>query len=53
LPGEIWTIPAERKYASYASGQVIEYVLLYVNPNAKNQLQSSILTKQEIPAWNK
>lgn len=34
LPGEIWTVPAGRRYASHACGKIIEYVVLRLAPDA-------------------
>jgi AraC family transcriptional regulator len=36
LPGEIWTIPAERNYASHACGKSIRYAVLRLRPNARD-----------------
>jgi AraC family transcriptional regulator len=35
LPGEVWTIPAGRAYASQARGGTIRYAVLFVEPAAK------------------
>lgn len=32
LPGEIWTVPARRRYASHACGRSIEYAALQLDP---------------------
>lgn len=48
LPGEIWSIPAERKYASHASGELIEYVVLRVKPDALSQLQQAAISRHAI-----
>ncbi len=34
LPGEIWTVPAGRSYASHARGGEIRYAVLAVNPGS-------------------
>ncbi len=32
FPGEVWTVPAERRYASHAHGGEIEYALIRIAP---------------------
>jgi AraC family transcriptional regulator len=41
LPGEVWTAPAERKYASHACGGQIHYALLLLDPAAPDRISSS------------
>lgn len=41
LPGEIWTVPAERQYASHACGKIIEYAVILLQPDAKDTLLGS------------
>jgi AraC family transcriptional regulator len=41
LPGEVWTAPAERKYASHASGAKIDYALILLDPDALDQISGS------------
>lgn len=41
LPGEVWTAPAERNYASHACGDKIHYALLLIDPAALDVIQSS------------
>lgn len=36
LPGEVWTIPAERRYASYLTGETAEYAILSLSPTNLN-----------------
>ncbi len=33
-PGEVWTVPAGRRYASHAEGTTIQYVVLRLDPAA-------------------
>jgi hypothetical protein len=33
LPGEVWTVPAGRKYASHACGAAIRYAVLLAEPD--------------------
>jgi AraC family transcriptional regulator len=42
LPGEIWTVPAGRKYASHACGQTIEYAVLRLRPDAGDIVRGSM-----------
>ncbi len=48
LPGEIWTIPAERKYASHARGQNIEYAVLRLRPDAGDLVRGAPRGRQDI-----
>ena len=41
LPGEVWTAPAERKYASHACGDKIHYALMFLDPAALDQIQDT------------
>jgi len=41
LPGEVWTAPAERKYASHACGDKIHYALMFLDPAALDTIQGS------------
>ena len=41
LPGEIWTVPAGRSYASHARGKVIEYAVLRLQPAAADKVQDT------------
>jgi AraC family transcriptional regulator len=41
LPGEIWTVPAERKYASHARGKTIEYAVFLLHPDAADLITHS------------
>lgn len=41
LPGEIWTAPAERKYASHARGTQIHYALIRVPPTAQDIIRGT------------
>lgn len=34
LPGEVWTIPAGRRYASYLTGEMAEYAILSLSPTS-------------------
>lgn len=34
LPGEVWTIPAERRYSSYLTGEMAEYAILSLSPTS-------------------
>ncbi len=48
VPGEIWTVPAGRKYASHACGQTIEYAVLRLHPDAARIVHGSANGQQEI-----
>lgn len=41
LPGEVWTAPAERKYASHACGGQIHYAVLMLDPAARDQISGT------------
>ena len=41
LPGEVWTAPAGRKYASHACGDKIHYALMFLDPAALDQIQDT------------
>jgi len=41
LPGEVWTAPAERKYASHACGDQIHYALMFLDPAAHDRICGS------------
>jgi AraC family transcriptional regulator len=47
-PGEVWTAPAERKYASHACGGQIHYAVLFLNPAALDTIQGSKLGRREL-----
>lgn len=48
LPGEVWTAPAERKYASHASGDRIHYALIHLQPDAFDMIQGSNTGRLEL-----
>ena len=48
LPGEIWTVPAERKYASHACGKTIEYAVLRLRPEAKDIVEGASDGRRDI-----
>ncbi len=48
LPGEIWTVPAGRRYASHACGQAIEYAVLRLRPDAGDLVRGSTNGRQDI-----
>ncbi|MCW5557407.1 MAG: helix-turn-helix transcriptional regulator [Verrucomicrobiae bacterium] len=48
LPGEIWTVPAERRYASHACGGIIHYAVLLLDPAASDLLQGTREGRREI-----
>lgn len=48
LPGEIWTAPAERKYASHASGGHIHYALIFLDPAAQDRVCGSTNGRREL-----
>ncbi|OYW75653.1 MAG: hypothetical protein B7Z37_12235 [Verrucomicrobia bacterium 12-59-8] len=48
LPGEIWTVPAERQYASHACGKTIEYAVIMLQPHAKDILLGSAAGRLDI-----
>jgi len=41
LPGEVWTAPAERKYASHACGDQIHYALMILDPTAHDRIRGA------------
>lgn len=41
LFGEIWSVPAERRYASHAVGKTIEYAVLRLHPDAHDIIRDS------------
>lgn len=41
LPGEVWTAPAGRKYASHACGERIHYALMFLDPAALDTIQGA------------
>jgi AraC family transcriptional regulator len=48
LPGEVWSAPAERKYASHACGEKIHYALMFLDPAALDTIQGSRLGRREL-----
>lgn len=48
LPGEVWTAPAERHYASHACGGQIHYALLFLNPAALDVIEGSTFGRLEL-----
>ncbi len=48
LPGEVWTAPAERKYASHACGTVIHYALLSLDSDADDIIRGSGAGRREM-----
>jgi AraC family transcriptional regulator len=48
LPGEVWTAPAGRKYASHACGTAIHYAVLRVEPNALDLVAGSNHGRREL-----
>ncbi len=48
LPGEIWTVPAERRYASHACGTVIEYAVILLDAAAENTLREDRVERRDI-----
>lgn len=48
LPGEVWTAPAERKYASHARGERIHYAVIHAQPDALDMIQGSNAGRLEL-----
>jgi AraC family transcriptional regulator len=48
LPGEVWSAPAERKYASHACGEQIHYALMFLDPAAQDAICGSNLGRREL-----
>lgn len=48
LPGEIWTAPAERKYASHACGDKIHYALMVLDPAAQDRICGATNGRHEL-----
>jgi len=47
-PGEVWSVPAGRHYASYARGGTIRYAELYLPPDAADRLLGTTSGSREI-----
>lgn len=50
LPGEVWTVPAGRKYASHACGAAIRYAVLLAEPDAPDAIVGTKNGRTEIAA---
>jgi hypothetical protein len=48
LPGEVWTAPAERRYASHACGDQIHYALMILDPAAPDRICGSKNGRREL-----
>ncbi|HEY5753573.1 MAG TPA: AraC family transcriptional regulator, partial [Chthoniobacterales bacterium] len=48
IPGEVWSVPAQRRYASRLCGDVIQYALLCVEPAALDLIYATSLGPREI-----
>jgi AraC family transcriptional regulator len=48
LPGEVWTAPAERKYASHACGDQIHYAFMILDPAAQDRICGSTNGRREL-----
>ena len=47
-PGEVWTAPAERRYASHACGGQIHYAVLMLDPAVRDQISGTQIGRVEI-----
>jgi AraC family transcriptional regulator len=50
LPGEVWTVPAERHYASHACGGAIEYALMFLDPAVQDGIFGTTGGRRELAA---
>lgn len=48
IPGEVWTVPAQRNYASHICGDVIHYAMLYLEPSALDSVFATSFGPREI-----
>lgn len=51
VPGEVWTVPAGRRYASHAQGGAIHYAVIQVNPGDRVPEISRWAGERDAPLW--
>jgi len=48
LPGEVWSVPAGRKYASHACGDQIHYAVMFLDPAALDRISGSNTGRRDL-----